>query len=56
MRVLERKRKFKIKVHELALKEEQDTGRTYQECIDIAIDKAKSELGISNSEYRKMFA
>lgn len=55
-RVLERKKEFKRKIHEIALEEEEYTGREYQECIDIAIDKAKSELGISDNEYRQMFA
>lgn len=56
MKLLERKGQFKSKVYELALNEEENTDKTYQECIDIAIGKAKSELGISESEYRKMFA
>lgn len=55
MRLIGRKEQFKSKVYEIALKEEKETGKPYQKCIDMAIDKAKVEMGVNNSEYNRMF-
>ena len=40
---------------EIAEIESRKTGKTYEQCIGMAIDKACDELGITSQDYIKIF-